>query len=287
MIPFPFQHGQFGLAGSQGAAPWTPANLTAPAKTWYNDSSSVTDVGGGICSEWDDLSSNGWDAIQPTATYRPLIVASALNGRRGIRFDGVDNHMFSNSGSIFQNVATGWFACVWQRTVSTGGGATRALYVGRTSSASQSRFTVLCDSAANADKISLQSRRLDADATATLSGTVAVNSGPHIVICYIDWAARTAGIRVDGAVDNTATSWTTAGSATSNTGSAANSIAATVNSPTTTMLDGDMYECIWGSGAALPSTGEFEKVEGYVAHRWGLTSLLPGGHPYKTVGPTV
>jgi len=29
-----------------------------------------------------------------------------------------------------------------------------------------------------------------------------------------------------------------------------------------------------------------EKLEGYLAHKWGLTANLPAGHPYKTVGPT-
>lgn len=34
------------------------------------------------------------------------------------------------------------------------------------------------------------------------------------------------------------------------------------------------------------SPSDREKVEGYLAHKWGLTSLLPGGHPYKTIAPT-
>jgi len=27
------------------------------------------------------------------------------------------------------------------------------------------------------------------------------------------------------------------------------------------------------------------RVEGYLAHKWGLQSLLPSDHPYKTVAP--
>ena len=30
-----------------------------------------------------------------------------------------------------------------------------------------------------------------------------------------------------------------------------------------------------------------EKLEGYLAHKWGLTSLLPSGHTYKTDSQTV
>jgi len=29
-----------------------------------------------------------------------------------------------------------------------------------------------------------------------------------------------------------------------------------------------------------------EETEGYLAHKWGVTSLLPGGHPYKSSAPS-
>ena len=43
--------------------------------------------------------------------------------------------------------------------------------------------------------------------------------------------------------------------------------------------------------ADVPGTGgtditDFEKAEGYLAHKWGLTGILPGGHPYKSSAPT-
>ena len=33
------------------------------------------------------------------------------------------------------------------------------------------------------------------------------------------------------------------------------------------------------------SQSDREKVEGYLAHKWGLTADLPSGHPYKTAAP--
>ena len=33
------------------------------------------------------------------------------------------------------------------------------------------------------------------------------------------------------------------------------------------------------------STDDRQKCEGYIAHKWGQTALLPSGHPYKTVAP--
>jgi hypothetical protein len=36
---------------------------------------------------------------------------------------------------------------------------------------------------------------------------------------------------------------------------------------------------------AVLSSTDREKVEGYLAHRWGLTAVLPAPHPYKSVAP--
>ena len=32
-----------------------------------------------------------------------------------------------------------------------------------------------------------------------------------------------------------------------------------------------------------PTTSESEKIEGYLAHKWGLTEALPNSHPYKEI----
>ncbi len=49
-------------------------------------------------------------------------------------------------------------------------------------------------------------------------------------------------------------------------------------------LTGYIAELLIISGAV--STLNRQKIEGYLAHKWGLTANLPAGHPYKTVGPT-
>jgi hypothetical protein len=35
-----------------------------------------------------------------------------------------------------------------------------------------------------------------------------------------------------------------------------------------------------------PTATNRQRIEGYLAHKWGLTANLPSDHPYKTVGPT-
>lgn len=36
---------------------------------------------------------------------------------------------------------------------------------------------------------------------------------------------------------------------------------------------------------AAVTPAQRQKIEGWLAHRWGLTSLLPSTHPYATVSP--
>jgi hypothetical protein len=53
-------------------------------------------------------------------------------------------------------------------------------------------------------------------------------------------------------------------------------------------MSGKMAEFF--SVADVPGTGiinidNFEKAEGYLAHKWGLTSSLPVSHPYKSSAP--
>jgi hypothetical protein len=46
---------------------------------------------------------------------------------------------------------------------------------------------------------------------------------------------------------------------------------------------GECWELIEGNTAL--STGDIERLEGYLAHRFDRLAALPGGHPYKTLPP--
>jgi hypothetical protein len=51
----------------------------------------------------------------------------------------------------------------------------------------------------------------------------------------------------------------------------------------TTFYQGTIHEVLIYNTAL--SIGERQKVEGYLAHRWGLAGSLPAGHPYKLNSP--
>ena len=50
-----------------------------------------------------------------------------------------------------------------------------------------------------------------------------------------------------------------------------------------TFWDGTMYEFMFFDGSLLIS--DMEKIEGYLAHKYGQESLLPDTHTYKDNPP--
>lgn len=57
----------------------------------------------------------------------------------------------------------------------------------------------------------------------------------------------------------------------------------TLGSYGTTGYVGDFGEAVIYNRALTDA--EIEQVEGYLAHKWGQTALLPSGHPYKSAAP--
>ena len=56
-------------------------------------------------------------------------------------------------------------------------------------------------------------------------------------------------------------------------------------SPTPALyLTGNIGELLFIDG--MLSTSDRQRVEGYLAHKWGLTANLPAEHPYKSTAPT-
>lgn len=279
------------IAGSSGPTLWTPSNLSITPKLWLNDTSSVTDAGAGACSQWDDISGNAGHYVQNTATNRPLIQSSAINGLRAIRGDGNDNYMIGESTAarqLFVSQRFGYVFMLWQRTVSTGGGSSKVLANYGTGVGNNSRVQILCDSAANANKVTLNVRRDTTDTLAQLVSTSSVNSGPHMMLAYINWGTREGRLYIDGSLEAQNLALTAAAGVTGGITPTNPTIMASLAA--TAFLDGDIGEYFTSSTDAVSTTisdTEIDKIFGYAAHKWGLESLLPALHPYKTTAPTV
>ena len=281
MNPF----GQIALSeGPPQYVGWTPASLGGVPKIWLNDSSAVTDAGAGACSQWNDVSGNANHFVQGTGAARPLIQLLALNNRRTIKFNGTSHFMELTSNlAVFQNVTSASIGVVWKKNPTGVSAADRWIFHAPTNVNGNSRFTLLAGSTTDGDLPQARLRRLDADTAATLNMNNASDGNYHLTLFTMDYTNRPGTFYQDGATDNSNATLTTAGS-TSNTASQTR-IAIGAHADATKWGGIEIAELFILTGY-IPTGGERDKIAGYFAWMWGLQSLLPGGHPYKSVAPT-
>jgi len=103
----------------------------------------------------------------------------------------------------------------------------------------------------------------------------------HIVACFFNKTGNQIGVRVDGSNAFTPVNDYTNSIST-------NQELRLMRNRSSQELDGKLAEFF--AVANIPGTGgtdisELEKAEGYLAHKWGLTSSLPVSHPYKNSAP--
>jgi len=276
-----------------GLLPWTPNYLATPAAYWLDDQSTLT-TGTGVSSQ-SNRGSLGGAAGQSTGGSQPASVGSGVS--RTIRYDGTDDCFFDNSAGargIAQNAPGGFAFCVLKRSALDGSPTQRNLFC-LTNNAGSSRFLCGMSTVAvgAANKPYLAVRRADADSEGLLTAAAATpDTNFHMYLWTIDFASRTGRIWLDGTnTDTSAATLTTAGSLSSNTASdRALTIAAYPNAtganPAANGFS-NMEIAALLSGGFAPNSTDIDKLFGWAAWRYGLVSLLPGGHAYKTAAPTV
>jgi len=248
---------------------WNPSMISTALWLDAADASTVTTVSGAV-SQWNDKSGNNRHATQSDATRRPAFTSSALNGYSALTFDGTNDGLTcgdafhsanllifavakTSNAAAEQNIATKW----------NGTGSQREFIF-------RFRSTNKVGAFFSFDGTSVNSNSLDTTGTA---GT---------------------GWSMGGAVRNgTALTVSLNGSQNSST------LASSSLFNSTTPLDigysspagTDVFEPLNGQIATVviatnPSLADLQKLEGWAAHKYGLTANLPNDHPYKTVGPT-
>lgn len=267
---------------------WTPANLTIPPSLWLNDQSSMTDAGGGACSQWNDISGNGYHVVQATGADRPTITNNVLNGRRALSFAA--DHMNFPSGAlgIANNVAGVTTIAVYLQNTTdvtdldrnlicignNASGGTRAGLKSGTGSPVNSR-----------NKISCGGRRLDANSFVAAVSATARTLTPVMALGIQNYQTDVISVWANGALDVQVTSaWGSTGNS-SATNSVRSRIGANTAGTAGDTITGYLYEAIVLIGAP-PSSTEIDKIFGYLAWHWGLQASLSSSHPYRYGPPT-
>jgi len=255
----------FLAAASAGPALWTPANITTALWLDAADASTITESGG-VVSQWNDKSGNGRNFAQFTSTAQPALTASGLNSKAIIGFDGNDSLTANFSLSV---TSESIFAVLKYASTSSG-------------------FARIFSQSDGGEDFSTTGHYIplirDGNA-ARLASFAAGGSRSQIFLDYNTWGIA-GSIHTGSQITNHLNA--TAGSAFSHTLNKTFTrfaLGTQLASNLGGFLNGSIAEVILLPAAATET--QRQKLEGYLAHKWGLTADLPNDHPYKTAAPTV
>ena len=237
-----------GRAGASAPAIWTPAALGASLSLWYDASDAATiTLNGSTVSQWRDKSGNDRHVSQTTAGVQPAYLANDLNGKAGIDFY-LNKGLFSTSNPVVSFVIT----VIKARNATWDGYHT--MLDARTSG--PSRIGGL-----------------------RASGNTGFWLDVYPSMTWDDGVQRTPAL----SGYNTITSPRIVGfTAASGRGNPMQEVTIGNFSAGTQGGSGVQYEIIATSTA--PSTEDRQKLEGYLAWKWGLQANLPIDHPYRWDG---
>jgi hypothetical protein len=247
------------------AVPWTPANIATAL--WFDASDNSTvfsdagvtpaTPGSSTVWQWNDKSGNGRNIVQGATGNRPSYLSANINGRNVVDCPSLKSMQSTATHSI--GTTSVLSAVIKPNSL---GINNRDYLTGGTNNDSAHILYQLASPA-----------RLNLYSGVNLEGTSVLAANTTSIILGRTNGASSS-IRHNGTV-----------LATGNAGSQNWSVNFTVGfSNLGNYVDSIYAEIVIISGASDAST--IEKLEGYLAHKWGLTGNLPAGHPYKTDPPT-
>lgn len=251
-------------------SPWTPSVLSTDLWLDASVSGSVV-LSGGVISQWLDLSGNNRHLTQSITSARPNYLSNQLNGLHAVDFDGTDDRLVA-SQSIFSS-NTNFAYLVVAKADDTN---TRILFSERIENDSATVFF------ANVNGSGIFYRRggVTTSTVADIIENITIPTTPQIF--GLNTTATLGDAYRNGNLIGSDTT-TINGFTLRNFLLGANYVVS--GSGTQQHWNGQVYELL-----VFPNNldlSDFQKVEGYLAHKWGLTANLPSGHPYKSSPPTL
>ena len=266
--------------GAWNSIGFSPLNLIPSLWLDASDASSITLSGNEVVS-WSDKSGNGLGCSQATSANRPITASAAQNSLNTIRF--VASDYLSSSGNLDLTTAYTIFIVAKNRIRKDYNGLIRigALALPN-NNISDLEIYWQAGSSNSGNIVTVGNRGIN------FKGDQTGNAPPGVNNYYIHSAQVTG--------SNLATRYMNGSVQTSNqtfgTGFvvplSANPYHVGIGYPASgnaaaATLDGDICEIV--ALHYIASTDERQRMEGYLAHKWGLTDSLPADHPYKSTAP--
>jgi hypothetical protein len=269
------------LGGLGGGILWTPAQISTALWLDAADASTIT-LNGSTVSQWNDKSGRGNHVSNATASLQPTYLTTEWNNRPTLSFTQLGEHFLFNSAmtsfsanndytlaSAFEFIQANqsWDMIMgWRQTPNSPVFGTPVLGGMNMDSQIGIHYT---DAADVRIKVNVTSRLGKKIATVSRSGGTNGNGGAVTV-------TSTGFSQVTYSTDETQT-W-------SSTITSGFQVGGRTQGGTSF---GNKYISeIVGCNTKL-STADRQKLEGYLAHKWGLTAFLPSNHPFKVSPPYV
>lgn len=280
-----------------GGAPvlWTPLNMATVPQIYLDAHDSVITNVSGFASAISNLGALGSDGdfLQPTVGRRPAIIAAELNGKRILRLDGVDDFMYCNSvpaRDVMKNVGQGHVFAVYKKRTADAAPTARTVFTAGSAGNSQAaRLAARTGSTAAGQKNQevMLARTLDSGAVGVLAPASEVGTVWVISQFSVIYSSGQGELFRDGTSLVSNGSLVAASNTENTTSFAPLGLGASVSTALEGSAPGDIDVAAVVSSSATISLGDRQKLEGWAAHKYGLTANLPSGHPYKAVAPTV
>lgn len=234
---------------------WTPAALGSLLALWLDaDDSSTITLNGSTVSQWNDKSGNGRHVSQATAASQPTYTVNGLNGQSVLTFDGINDFLNANF-----SLPTATFALVGSLTQNS---ANIYYPLGFQTTTGAGYF-------AGGGFLGQRSGMFNGSVILTAPQTVTLDS-PFIGVGGFSAAGMLVGFNGNTPASDPATL-------------SMNTLLIGARGDAAFPFSGPISEVVFTSTTL--STADRQRLEGYLAHKWGLIANLPSDHPFKFTPP--
>ena len=265
-----------GGAAAAPSVPWTPSNLTSVVAWWdASDSATVTYSAGTSVSNWSSKVGS-YALTQATSSKQPSHSGS-VNSKSTIVFDGNGDGLSVGS---FNLTAGGQKFSIWL-VATAANTADDMVFAEHTTNFNGTSGAFICYRTSTKN---LHLAKKSGGNWAAWESSSLLTTTPAIGISTHDGTLSSEESKVyfNGALNGAAPSGF-------NSDTNSNNISDTlyVGSRENSSLYLNGQICEIGFMTAAMSLDDRQKLEGYLAHKWGLTASLPSDHPYKSAAPTI
>jgi hypothetical protein len=251
---------------------WLPSDL-AGIESWYQaDAIPAGDRSGGMVSRW--ISSAGSFPLTGSGRGRPRFIENAVAGKSVVRFDGIDDGLGRGASALLRNVDGGAIFVV-RRHASPPSSTSAIAFLSTGLRKTDPRLALGSNQIGRPEA---NARRLDGQATSLATASSPTLTGFQLQGAVADYAVGSLAQWMDGSVAGTAVM--TAG-LTSNTNPLGFVLGRSFSAGS--HFAGDLAEVLLVRGTL--TVCDRQRIEGYLAHRWGIASNLPANHPFRNEPP--